>query len=167
MLSVYADGSSSGAKKGPGGYGFLILKEGKIVSYGYGGSPMTTNNLQEMYGCIYGLQRMIELGLHNTFEPIELVSDSRYALGMASGAYEPQANQEEAALLKELASVVKCRFRWVAGHSGETYNEYCDVLAKQGKEENTPADVLEAKALKKLAKRAAAKSKKTGGGKAG
>lgn len=162
MLSIYSDGSSSGGSGKAGGYGFVLVRGAKSdhpeeLAWGYGGSPATTNNLMEMEGAIQGLMKALELGLPGTGEPIELVSDSQYTLGIASGGYSPSSNLEEAARLVDLAKRVGCRFRWVRGHAGEPFNEACDQLAKLGKTENTPPEVLarqEAKREKRAAKRA-------------
>lgn len=139
MISIYADGSSRGRIAGEGGYGFVVVRdETEVLAWGYGGSPNTTNNLMEMHGAICGLEAVLELGLEKGSEPRELVSDSKYTLGMASGGYNPTKNFETVSKLLELAKAVGCRFRWVPGHQGNTYNELCDQLAKQGKTENAP-----------------------------
>jgi ribonuclease HI len=152
VIAVYSDGSSSGRSSKPGGYGFIIVRKtlgapDEELAWGYGGSPRTTNNLMEMQGAIMGLRKVLELGLHKS-ERVELVSDSQYTLGIASGGYSPSSNVEEATALQELAKEVGCGFRWVRGHAGERYNEGCDELAKAGKLEHTPKEVLDKKAAK-------------------
>lgn len=143
MISVYSDGSSTGRSDGPGGYGYVIVrkhhgsKNDEYIAWSYGGSPRTTNNLMEIEGAIQGLTALIELGLTQTSETCELVSDSQYTLGLASGSFSPSKNIERATCLKQLADASSVRFRWVKGHKGEIYNEICDSLAKQGKIENT------------------------------
>jgi ribonuclease HI len=102
----------------------------------------------EIEGAIQGLEALIKLGLHEGPELCELVSDSRYVLGIASGGYVPTKNLELVGRLKWLAVHAGVRFRWVRGHQGEVHNETCDRLAKQGKYENTPPELL-AKAAKK------------------
>jgi ribonuclease HI len=114
----------------------------------------------EMEGAIQGLEAFLELRLgEGSPELVELVSDSQYTLGMASGTYNPTKNLEEAARLRDLATEVGCRFRWVRGHIGNQWNEVCDQLAKQGKTENTDPAVL----AKKAAKKARGKKKPTPG----
>lgn len=154
MISIYADGSSTGRADGAGGYGFVIVRGDTVLAWSYGGSPRTTNNLMEMEGAIQGLTTALDLDLIGRGEPIELVSDSQYALGIANGAYTPSKNLEKAAQLIDLAAKVRCRFRWVRGHQGDIFNEHCDKLAKQGKLENTPEEDIRKAAAKKARKSA-------------
>jgi ribonuclease HI len=41
MISIFADGSSSGAGGGAGGYGWVIVREGDEapIAWGYGAAP--------------------------------------------------------------------------------------------------------------------------------
>lgn len=139
MISVYADGSSSGRSDEPGGYGWVITINGHPRAAGYGGHASTTNNRMEMQGILAGLQALKVSGLHLDGVPIEVVSDSQYALGVASGRYSPTKNLDIADPLKALCRELRVRFRWVRGHNKEPYNERCDSLAKMGK-----IEVLEA-----------------------
>lgn len=149
MISIWADGSSSGAGRGAGGYGWLIAEGEKVLHWGYGGTPLTTNNLMELEGCIQGLEAVLELGLNKPGVFLELVSDSQYALGMASGEWNATKNLEAVHNLRDLAAALRCRFRWVRGHEGTAHNETCDKLAKQGKIEN----LSEAQRVKMAAKK--------------
>ena len=133
--SLYCDGSSSGRIRGPGGYGWVLVRTGDdtVTDWGYGGTPVTTNNLMEMEGMIQGLLAARGRGLRE----LEIVSDSRYALGIASGSYSAQANLVKAEELWDLARDVKpMLYRWVRGHNGNPWNETVDMLAGLGKAEN-------------------------------
>lgn len=134
MLSVYCDGSSSGRGGRPGGWGFVVVRQGRPVAAGAGSHRSTTNNVMELMAAIQGLRAVIAGGLRLPQEPLELVSDSQYTLGMASGAYAPAANKELALELRELARGLGARCRWVPGHTGDQWNERCDRLAKHAKE---------------------------------
>jgi ribonuclease HI len=137
MISVYADGSSTGRSNEPGGWAYVILKDGFEVLSDYGGSPSATNNTMELSGAIEGLKALINSGLAGPEDKVELVCDSRYVLGLASGEYKPKKNVALACEVRRLYIKAKATTRWVRGHEGNTYNERCDVLAKRGKEENT------------------------------
>lgn len=91
-------------------------------------------------------------------ETVELVSDSQYSLGMASGGYTPTKNLELAGLARKLAITLEIeRFRWVKGHRGDEFNERCDGLAKDAKHLLMPE-----KMIKKRNKRKAAKERNRG-----
>lgn len=141
MLSIYCDGSSCGRVSKPGGYGWIVVKNEEVVLWGYGGSPSTTNNLQELEAAIQGLQAVLATGL-NVGDAVELVCDSQYVLGMVTRAYHPTSNLGEVAKLRQIADQIKgLRCRWVKGHSGDKWNEKADELADQGKLENTPLEL--------------------------
>ena len=110
------------------------------MQWGYGGSPATTNNLMEMEAIAQAIETILTLDPRRE-QTVEFVSDSQYALGIATGAYNPSKNLDEARRLRELAkSRPDFQFRWVRGHNGDVYNEAADMLAKQGKLEHTPPD---------------------------
>ena len=136
MISVYSDGSSTGRSNKPGGWAYVIVKDDEQLHSAHGGDPKTTNNCMELQGAIEGLKALLANNLVGT-EPVELVSDSQYVLGLASGDYKPKKNVALACELRRLAIKTGVTMRWVRGHMGDTYNEMCDVLAKKGKEENT------------------------------
>lgn len=164
MISIYSDGSSGSKGGKPGGYGWVIVQdvgtpEEKELAWGYGGSPATTNNLQEAEGAIQGMLKAIELQLHDGQHEIELVSDSQYTLGIASGTYKPNSNIEQAEKLRKVARELGCQFRWVKGHNGEKWNEAVDQLANIGKLEHMSPEQL-AKIEAKKAKKARAKCAK-------
>jgi len=133
MISVYTDGSSTGRSERPGGWGYVIVNsDGEVLCVGAGGSPQATNNTMELEAAIRGLARCIKMGLDS--QTIELVSDSQYVLGLASGRYTPLKNKEQAAALRALAKQAGCQFRWVKGHGLDKWNEKCDQLAKHEKQ---------------------------------
>lgn len=150
MISIWADGSSSGRSDGAGGYGWVIVSKDTILDWGYGGSSRTTNNLMELEGCIQGLEAAKRLQLKDS---LELVSDSQYALGMASGAWNPSTNFAEVERLVQLTKETKARTRWVPGHDGVEFNEICDQLAKRGRIESMTPAQLAAYQKKKAKKR--------------
>lgn len=157
MISVYSDGASGAGGGKPGGYGWVIVKDGQepVLAWGYGGSPSTTNNLMELEGAIQGLEALISQGLHRQAGLVELVSDSQYILAMATGSWSVNKNHAQVERLQSLYKAAGCvRTRWVRGHKGETFNEHCDLLAGQGKEENTSPEALAAKAAKRKGKKA-------------
>lgn len=135
-VSVYTDGSSSGKGTGAIGWAYVLVRDGEVVGCDYGGLPDGTNQTAELRAAIKGL-----LGADNLDggDEIELVSDSKYVLGLASGAHRATKNVELVEQLIELAKGVT-RLRWVPGHSKEKsldaeMNSRADSLAKRGKAE--------------------------------
>ncbi len=135
-VSIYADGSSTGRSNKPGGWAYVIvdIATDMPLLVGYGGCISATNNTMELTAAIKGLKAAIALGYN--LGDVELVSDSKYTLGMASGQYSPSTNLELAAEIKFLAKGV-WRLRWVKGHSGHPWQERCDTLSRRGRMENT------------------------------
>jgi ribonuclease HI len=159
VISVYCDGSSSSRGGKPGGWAYVIVRDSgstieKVLVANYGGEAVATNNTMELTAALEGIrsaQALIELGKIQKNEVVELVSDSQYALNMANGGWTPsrdsEGNVKNGDLISALQAVAKTvltpdpwdkdrpRTRWVPGHTGDTWNERCDKLAKQGKEE--------------------------------
>lgn len=151
-VSVYADGSSDGTSKGAIGWGWILVKGEEVLSWGCAGDHIGTNNIAELQGAIYGLRVVVQEHLHER-HIIELVSDSRYCLGLADGSYQPSSNHDLVKELRSLAVDTNARFRWVRGHSGSYFNEKCDKLAKIGKERYIPPSILEKRKKKKFVKK--------------
>ena len=136
-ISVYSDGSSGGDSKGAIGWGFIVTDWEDILGAGSGGEPVGTNNAAELAGALAGLRYVYEHGLH-TGNLVELVSDSTYTLGLASGEFEPQKNVELAAELRKLAILTGARTKWIKGHSGDIFNDKADELAKAARDNMCP-----------------------------
>lgn len=150
-IEVYTDGSATTADK-PGGWAYVIVVEGQKQSEGSGHLPKATNNVAEITAAIEGLKAASLYAANangnagrapgSTYD-IELVSDSQLVLRYATGEYQcrkyhliPLYIQ-----LKKHFQAAKATTRWVRGHSGDTYNEQCDKLAKAARTSvNTQAD---------------------------
>lgn len=133
MYKIYCDGSSSGKSNQAGGWAFVITDDDDIIYCDYGGNPQTTNNIMELTAAIKGMEWFVDNDLEGV---VELISDSEYTLGLASGRYHPSKNIELAKRIRELAVRTGAKCIWVRGHKGNILNERCDSLAKRGKEEN-------------------------------
>jgi len=131
LISIYADGSSDGSSSGAIGWAYILVENGLIIATGSGGAPIGTNNIAELTACIEGLKAVID----RKDVEVELVSDSQYALGMASGQFTPNKNLELAAEIKQLFKIARAKSRWVRGHNGDLLNEIADKLAKRAKEQ--------------------------------
>jgi ribonuclease HI len=134
---VYTDGACKG-NPGPGGWGAILLVDGKEIEL-YGGEQSTTNNRMELCAMIEALNHLPE--------PCDVVltSDSQYVInsiqkgwldnwqknGWKKADKSPVANEE---LWKELLALLEkhnVEFVWIKGHAGHVYNERCDKLASK------------------------------------
>ena len=141
-FSVYADGSSGGNSTGAIGWGWVVLMNDQVLCAGSGGAPQGTNNVAELMAAREGLRALLT---HPQFEAmkgkvysIELVSDSQYVLGLASGAFAASKNVALAQHVREMCAKAIVSTRWVRGHAGHPINEMCDKLAKHGKYQFAP-----------------------------
>lgn len=140
MISIYTDGSSCGRILGPGGWAWVCVVNGVPVATDSGGWELATNNQMEMQAAIEGLAYAVSYKEKHP-DAVELVSDSQYTLGIANGKYSPTKNLEQCQKLTALFSELKASARWIPGHSGDTWNERCDSLAKRQKEILKKAEV--------------------------
>ena len=128
----FTDGSCRG-NPGPAGLGVLVklpngqeLTDSQFLGTG-------TNNIAELSAAI----RAIEISLDpangvSAAQPIEVLTDSRYTVGIAHQNWKAKANRELCLRLRELlASRSGIRVHWVAGHAGIEGNERVDQLANQ------------------------------------
>jgi len=137
LISVYSDGSSGGDSKGAIGWGYLITDWEDILGAGSAGASAGTNNAAELSGAIEGLRFVYDHKLHEG-NMVEIVSDSTYALGLASGEFDAQKNIELAAEIRRLTILTGARTRWIRGHSGDAFNDKVDQLAKAGRDKFAP-----------------------------
>ena len=134
-VDIYTDGACSG-NPGPGGYGAVLVYNGKEKEL-QGGDPQTTNNRMELTAVIEALRALKEPC------SVTLTTDSKYvsdgitlgwakswrAKGWRKADGKPALNPELWEALLELLERHEVEFVWVKGHAGHPYNERCDALA--------------------------------------
>lgn len=131
-VTIYTDGSSRG-NPGPGGYGALLMSNGRMkeLSAGY---RKTTNNRMELMGVIAALSALKKEGLH-----ITLYTDSQYIVKavkegwlnkwLATNFSGGKKNKDLWVKFYDLYKRHHIKFVWVKGHADNEYNNRCDVLA--------------------------------------
>lgn len=140
-VEIYCDGACSG-NPGPGGWGSVLVYNGKEKEIS-GAEICTTNNRMELTAAIEALSCLKE--------PCEVIltSDSKYLVdGISKGWAEswrkngwrkadkkPALNPELWDKLLNLLETHKVEFVWIKGHAGHPYNERCDILAVEAREE--------------------------------
>lgn len=149
MLSIFCDGSAHARGGLPGGWAFILVKEGAALLTRNGAEKAATSNQMELRAALEGLRAVLALGWA---DDVELVCDSKYAIDIASGTYLPKKHLAEAKELRAAALEAKAAARWVPGHAGDRWNEEADALAHEAKQTLVPERVK-----KKAARRAARK----------
>jgi len=138
-LEIYTDGSSLG-NPGPGGWGTVVVEDGKIIKELGGYHKDTTNNRMELQAAIEALKYIIK----NETKEVTIHADSVYVLngvtswifgweknGWKTANKKPVMNKE---IWQEFISLVrefKGKINWqkVKGHSGHVYNDKADEIA--------------------------------------
>ena len=132
---VFTDGSCSG-NPGPGGWGVVRVRDGRVVDERYGDDPATTNNRMEFEAMIAGLAMIDPDEAETVYSDSRLVVQTlnEWAAGWARRGWKrrtgPVKNldlvQRAYALAGERSRV---RIEWIAAHDGARWNEYADALA--------------------------------------
>jgi len=136
LIEVYSDGSSVMPKR-PGGYGWLIARNGILTFEGYGWLRRADNNDAEVEGAYQGL--IAATKHYGPKQSLVICSDSRIILGWIDGSFsfkrEPKNKRFHEVRL--MASNLDLKTRWIRGHSGNIFNERCDELARIGRLQKT------------------------------
>jgi ribonuclease HI len=139
-MNIYTDGGCRN-NPGPGGWAYVIL-EGEVEIKHAGQCKETTNNRMEMTAVIAALLAVREK-IPNTGK-INIFTDSKYLQlgitkwirawqnnGWKTSAKKVVKNSDLWIKLHELSKNFDIEWHWVAGHSGNKYNEMCDSLVQQ------------------------------------
>ncbi len=144
---IYTDGGCIG-NPGPGGYGVVLLSQGRRKELS-GGFRLTTNNRMELMGAIVGLEALTmpcEVTLYSdskyVVDAMELGWAKRWqANGWRRNKKEKAVNPDLWQRLLEVCKKHEVRFQWVKGHAGNLENERCDYLANStAMQKNLPED---------------------------
>ncbi|MFQ5559009.1 MAG: ribonuclease HI [Nitrospinota bacterium] len=139
-VKVFSDGACRG-NPGPGGYGVLVVADGKVKEIS-GSEKRTTNNRMEMIGALRGLEAV------KTPSKIIVTTDSNYVVkgmtewlagwmkrGWRTAGGSGVKNRELWEKLVTLSEKHAVRWKWVKGHNGHAENERCDALANMAIDE--------------------------------
>lgn len=126
MITIYCDGACS-PNPGTGGWAAIIIHEDGTIKKYWGWAPNTTNSRMEITAMWKGLAKV------DTGYPVQVISDSQFAVRVAMGIYQAKANidlwEQVAYEIERLGGLSLVRFYWTPGHSGQLYNEMADMLA--------------------------------------
>ncbi len=130
---IYTDGGCE-PNPGVGGWGAVLLYGGHLKEIS-GGAPETTNNRMELTAAIEALsalKRPCRIQLYTDSEYVKrgitewIVSWKKKHWTRREG---PVKNVDLWQRLDALVEKHEVEWRWVRGHTGNTYNERCDELA--------------------------------------
>lgn len=123
-IVLYTDGACSG-NPGPAGLGVMMQDgEKKRELSGYLG--VATNNIAELDAIRQGLMLIADKQ-----RPVDLYTDSNYAIGVLTKGWKAKANTELVEEIRDLLEDFRnIRFHWVRGHMGHDGNERADELAR-------------------------------------
>lgn len=138
-VDIFTDGGCSG-NPGPGGWAYVIISDGKVLSYSSGGEAQTTNNKMELTAVIRAIEDSSVMGVRE----MNISTDSQYVKngittwiinwkknGWRTASKDPVKNKDLWEKLDSLNASNKIRWTWVKGHAGIKYNEMCDSLVRK------------------------------------
>lgn len=136
QTGVFTDGASEG-NPGPGGWGAVLVVDGKVIAQDHGSEAHTTNNRMELTAMIAGLEMLPMDSDTDVYTDSQLVVNilTKWARGWEAKGWEkkspgPIANLELVQRAYELARTrPETRIKWIKAHSGYRWNEYADSLA--------------------------------------
>lgn len=158
-ITIYTDGGcwNHGLHKGTGAWAFVAIADTEpeqLVHYdSKAGEEGTTNNRMEYSALINGLEWFLA-SEHNPVS-LTIISDSQLLLNTFTdwshtwerrGIIDQKKNPDLVRKLLELHKRLRkekrasVRVRWVKGHSGNKWNEYCDKLCSSIIAETTKAN---------------------------
>lgn len=135
MMHIYTDGACSHNGTWRGGWGVVVVRDGRLIYAFGGGEPNTTNNQMEMRGVIEAMRYAKKEGAFAT-----IYTDSAYVYnafsqgwiknwqrnGWKNSKKQPVKNRE---LWEEMISLGTPNLIKVKGHSDNKYNNKADSLA--------------------------------------
>ena len=134
LVEVYSDGSGTSFGNS-GGWAFVVVVDGVKAHEDSGSEANATNNTMELTAALNGLKYVASDMQYNGADVV-LISDSQLVLGFATGKWV--CKKLHLALLANSLNrhfaELKAKDKWVKGHSGDEFNERCDVLAGAARE---------------------------------
>jgi ribonuclease HI len=134
---IHTDGACKG-NPGPGGWGALVDRDGRVEELS-GGERATTNNRMEMTAVIRALASIAPGA------DVDLYTDSQYVKngietwihgwkrnGWKTADRKPVKNADLWRELDEVVARHRVRWHWVRGHNEHPGNERADALANRG-----------------------------------
>ncbi|MEK7641834.1 MAG: ribonuclease HI [Patescibacteria group bacterium] len=146
MISIFTDGSSRG-NPGPGGWGSVVVNDGKVIELG-GGEKHTTNNRMELMAAISGLRAVPEGAQAKVFADSSYVINgiTKWVHGWKRNGWKTKTkddvlNVDLWKMLDDAVAKVGSKnvvWEYVGGHIGIVGNERCDEIATAFADSESP-----------------------------
>lgn len=128
-IHIYCDGAYSSSRTMMG-YAFVVIQDNegnleKIYS-DYDSLLGGTNNRAEIYAALEAIKwaKKVEL------DSFTIITDSMYVIGCANRGWKRKKNVDLWIEMDEAITGLTIEWKHVKGHSGDKWNEHCDVLAQ-------------------------------------
>ena len=127
MYKIYTDGAFSSLRN-RGGWSFVVVKNDDKVYSNFDTQLNTTNNRMEIQA---SLEAMLWMKNNNVSSSI-IVTDSMYVINTMTKGWKRNKNNDLWDKMDEAINGLTIDWQHVKGHSGNKWNELCDVLAVHG-----------------------------------
>jgi len=125
MVTIYSDGAYSSSRD-QGGWAFVVTNEDRKIDSDFGDVKGTTNNRMEIQGCLEGIKWAKKAGIDN----FSIISDSMYVIGTMTKNWKRKVNIDLWVEMDNAITGLNIEWKHVKGHSGDKWNEHCDMLAQ-------------------------------------
>ncbi len=135
QVMIFTDGSSRG-NPGPGGWGAVVVEDGRVQELG-GREDRTTNNRMELTAALEALKKIEDGSSH-----VVVYTDSNYLIngitkwifgwqrgGWITKSKDEVVNRDIWEALLQVVRQKKIEWKYVGGHVGIAGNERCDEIA--------------------------------------
>lgn len=131
-VPIYVDGSYHIDTK-EFSYGMVVLNKGQVLRYNQKYTDPELATMRNVAGEIKGAEAAMRYALEHQIEAIAIYHDYEGIAKWCQGLWKTNKEGTKAykAYYDQVSQKVKIRFVKVAGHTGDTYNEMADVLAKE------------------------------------
>lgn len=132
---IFTDGSSR-PNPGPGGWGFVQVRDGEIVAKKCGSDNHTTNNRMEMTALIEVLKSLPSDSTETIYSDSDLSVNilTKWVKSWEKNGWKRKTGEiENLDLVKEAYALMKehpqVKLEWIKAHCGWLWNEYANALA--------------------------------------
>lgn len=131
LLTAYVDGSYAEARR-EYAFGCVFLDDGKIIGEmnGKDGNPVYTG-MRNVAGEILGAMKAVSYAIENGYDSVNICYDYAGIQKWAEGEWKAKriGTREYRDFMQ--SAPINITFTKIAAHTGETYNEMADRLAKK------------------------------------